>query len=234
MAAGDCRRGVGGATVAAATGPCSSSSSVKRPLPRPLPARTESGGHKMADGELNVDSLITRLLEGERGAGQPRLPAAPRAYRGGREGAVTSPREPELPARWGEAGGAGSSRAAAGGAGAAPPPAPPGPGWRPGGDLVCVAGAPSSVLRRSSEGGGAHLSVLSALVCAGVRPPCLGEVAAFLFKMGGGGEASLSVFPFPPRCSCLAEGRAGEASLTATGGFIPSSAWVRRSLPRLN
>lgn len=36
----------------------------------------ESGAYKMADGELNVDSLITRLLEGECGAGSPLSPAA--------------------------------------------------------------------------------------------------------------------------------------------------------------
>lgn len=33
-----------------------------------------------------------------------------------------------------------------------------------------------------SGGGGARLSVLWALLCAGVRPPCPGEAAAFLVK----------------------------------------------------
>lgn len=74
--------------------------SLRPPLPAPpppwsalhpalSPPGTESGGHKMADGELNVDSLITRLLEGERGAAgsqraRPPLPAG----RAGAAGAV--------------------------------------------------------------------------------------------------------------------------------------------------
>lgn len=146
----------------------------------------------MADGELNVDSLITRLLEGERGAGQPRLPAAPRPHRGGREGAVASPRPPRgsRGCRWGggETGGAGSSRAATGGAGAAPPPRLRALGGGREGARRASPSAPSLALLSPSEGGGALLSVLSALVCAGFRPPCLGEVAV---------KASLSFFPLP-------------------------------------
>lgn len=76
----------------------------------------------MADGELNVDSLITRLLEGKRDAGQPSPPAAPCAHReGGARGCRASPRAPRGSRgcwrREGEAGGVGRSRAAAGGPG---------------------------------------------------------------------------------------------------------------------
>lgn len=63
--------------------------------------------------------------------------------------------------------------------------------------------APGLALLSPSEGGGVLLSVLSALVCAGVRPPCLGEVAAFLFKKK---KILAFLLPFPPAAAAWLRG----------------------------